>query len=504
MIKFRFIHLTVSGLLLLLAQPLNAEIELPSIFGDNMVLQREMPVPVWGWAEPGEAVTVSFYGQSCKTVADERGNWRVELEPMDVKSQGSDFVVEGANHIRLKNVVVGEVWLCSGQSNMEWPISKSDTGPKPVDHDQPEIRFIKIHKNHSGEQQKDIVGGIWKVCTPETAPDFSAVGIYFARRLQEELDVPIGLIGSYWGGTRIETWISPLGFSKVPSLNWVVDLLNRIDPVTGHVYKSVEEGPSEEELIVIPNAHQRPMRVYNAMIAPLVSYAMRGIIWYQGEGNGEEDDIYYTKMKALIVGWRELWDQGEFPFYFVQLANYKEPTRDPAGGDGWSKVREAQRKSLRLPNTGMALAIDLGQADDIHPRNKTDVGERLALWALAKDYDKNDLVYSGPLYRSMEKHGDEIHLHFDHVGSGLIVGEKKDMRPATPAHNGKLARFAIAGEDQMWHWADAEIVGNVVVVRSSKVPNPVAVRYAYSMNPTGANLYNKEGLPASPFRTDSW
>lgn len=484
-------------------QALLASVRLPMIFGDNMVLQRGKPVPIWGWADTGEKVTVSFLGQQIQATADDSGYWRADLAPMEAMSTGTDFVVNASNTITFRNVVVGEVWLCSGQSNMEWPVRLVEEDRRQYDHDQPDIRFAKIHISHSGTPQTDLVTD-WKVCTPDTVRDFSAVGIYFARRLHRELDVPIGLIGSYWGGTRIEAWISPLGFSKAPSLNSVLHFLNRLHPVTGHVYSKDEEVPGEDELLKMQGAHQRPSRIYNAMIAPLIPYAIEGVIWYQGEANGSDDDIYCDKMKALLSGWHESWAQGDFPFYYVQLANYKAPTEDPAGGDGWAKIREAQRKGLSLPNTGMVVTIDIGEEKTIHPHNKFDVGERLALWALAKDYSHADLVYSGPLYKSYSIEGETIRIQFDHIGSGLMVGMKSGLSSTTPEPHGNLKRFAIAGEDKQWHWADATIDGDTVVVSSSEVPYPVAVRYAYSMNPEEANLYNREGLPASPFRTDDW
>ena len=246
------------------------------------------------------------------------------------------------------------------------------------------------------------------------------------------------------------------------------------------------------------------MALYNGMINPVVPYGIKGAIWYQGESNGGEGDSYYHKMRALIGGWRKVWNQGDFPFYHVQLANWQKPNDNPAGGDGWAKVRMAQLQSLQIPNTGMAVSIDIGDAADIHPKNKFDVGERLALWALRDNYGKKDLVVSGPLYKSMKVDGNKIRVSFDHAGSGLMVGKKDGRNPTVEDKGGKLKRFAIAGEDKKWVWADAVIDGAAVVVSSPDVAKPVAVRYAFTMNPEGCNLYNKEGLPASPFRTDEW
>ena len=240
------------------------------------------------------------------------------------------------------------------------------------------------------------------------------------------------------------------------------------------------------------------------MINPVVPFGIKGAIWYQGESNGGEGDSYYHKMRALVNGWRKVWNQGDFSFYHVQLANWQKPNNEPAGGDGWAKVRMAQLQSLQIPNTGMAVTVDIGDAGDIHPKNKFDVGERLALWALRDNYGKKDLVVSGPLYKSLKVEGNKIRVSFDHVGGGLIVGKKDGRNPTVEDKGGKLQRFAIAGEDKKWVWAEAVIDGPAVVVSSPDVPKPAAVRYAYSMNPEGCNLYNKEGLPASPFRTDVW
>jgi sialate O-acetylesterase len=240
------------------------------------------------------------------------------------------------------------------------------------------------------------------------------------------------------------------------------------------------------------------------MIAPVLPFGIKGALWYQGESNGGEGDEYYSKMRALIGGWRKVWNQGDFPFYFVQLANFQKDSNTPQGGDGWAKVRQAQTKSLQIPHTGMAVIIDIGEAADIHPKNKFDVGERLALWALHHDYGKKDVVPSGPLFKAATVEGAKMRVSFDYADKGLIVGKKDGRKPVEAVAGGKLARFAVAGEDKKWVWGDAVIDGNSVVVSSPEVPKPVAVRYAYTMNPEGANLYNKEGLPASPFRSDEW
>jgi len=310
------------------------------------------------------------------------------------------------------------------------------------------------------------------------------VGYYFGRRLQKDLGVPIGLVGSNWGGTRIEPWTTLDGFRSVPELEGIAKKVEAYDKTTK-----------------VGGGH--PSAIYNAMVHPLAPFAMRGAIWYQGESNGNEGVSYYHKKKALVNGWRKLFNPN-LAFYWVQLANFRNPNDKPAGGDGWARIREAQLQALEIPHTGMAVIIDIGEARDIHPRNKQDVGIRLAHWALHQTYEKKAVVPSGPLYKSHKVEGGAIRVSFDHASGGLIVGEKVGLEPTKAVEGGKLGRFAIAGEDQKWHWAEATIDGDDVLVRSPDVPKPVAVRYAYSMNPVGANLYNKAGLPASPFRTDSW
>jgi sialate O-acetylesterase len=483
--RFRLIPLAVALLVTCLVTTSQADVKLASIFGDSMVLQRELPVPVWGWAEPGEEVTVTLGEQTKQATADKDGRWQVKLDPLKANADGVTLKVSGKNTIELKDVLIGEVWICSGQSNMEWALGGSLNGQQEVAAaDHPQIRLFNVPGHLTSPVAKDTCPGQWQVCSPQTAGGFSAVGYFFGRRLQDELKVPVGLIGSNWGGTRIEPWCSPAGFQSVPQLKEIAD------QVAAYNEQTKVEGGS-------------PSAIYNAMIHPLAPFAMRGAIWYQGESNGGEGESYYHKTQALVNGWRKLFNP-ELAFYWVQLANWQQPNDNPAGGDGWAKLREAQRKALDIKHTGMAVIIDIGDAGDIHPRNKQDVGWRLAQWALNQTYGKKDLVPSGPLYKSHKVEGNSIRISFDNVGGGLIVGKKEGLEPTTEVKDGKLARFAIAGADKQWHWAEATIDGNDVVVKSAEVQEPVAVRYAYSMNPTGANLYNKEGIPASPFRTDDW
>ena len=467
-----------------------AEVKLPSVLGNSMILQRDMPVPVWGWAEPDETVTVSLGSQTKSTVADESGRWQVKLDALDANSQGQTLTISGSNTIALQDVLVGEVWICSGQSNMEWALGGAlNSAQEVAAANHPQIRLFNVPGHTTAAAPQDNCPGNWQVCEPNSARGFSAVGYFFGRRLHDELDVPIGLVGSNWGGTRIEPWTSLAGFQSVPQLKALAD------EVSARQAKS-KEGE-------VPTEGVTPSAIFNAMIHPLAPFAMRGAIWYQGESNGGEGESYFHKTQALVNGWRELFNP-ELAFYWVQLANFQQPNDDPAGGDGWAKIRDAQRQALSIPHTGMAVIIDVGEANDIHPRNKQDVGWRLAQYALHQSYGKTELVPCGPLYRSSKIEGNSIRITFDHVGGGLIVGLKEGLEPTKEIKDGQLQRFAIAGADKNWHWAESTIDGDTVVVKSPAVPEPLAVRYAYSMNPVGANLYNKEGFPASPFRTDDW
>lgn len=467
------------GLVLLIGQlawvsRVSAELKLPAMFTDGAVLQQGMAVPVWGWADPDAEVKVTFAGQTKTAAANAEGKWMVTLDKLKANKTGTELSVNaGGESLSVKDVLVGEVWFCSGQSNMEWVV-KDSVQPDFVHPDElPLIRHIKVPHVRAPEPAADFMGS-WKVCNKENVASFTAVGFAFAYHIHKKLDVPVGLIGCNWGGTRIEPWTPPQGFEKVEELD----------------VKTLQDTST----------------MYNGMVAAVQPYAIKGALWYQGESNGAEGVSYFHKMQAMIAGWRATWKQGDFPFYFVQLANFQKPTDDPAGGDGYANLRDAQLKAMKeIPQTGMACIIDIGEANDIHPKNKFDVGNRLALWALAKDYGVKDLVYSGPIYKSMKVNGDKVELTFDHVGSGLMAAKKSGPQSIeTPKPVETLETFAIAGADKKWHFAQAKIEGDKVIVSSPEVKDPVAVRYAFAMNPDKANLYNKEGLPASPFRTDGW
>lgn len=462
------------ALITLTGKRADADVRLPKIFGDQMVLQQEAPVRIFGFADAGEAVSVELGGQTATAKAGDNGRWRVNLPAMKADGKSHTLTVKGNNTIQLKGVLLGEVWICSGQSNMEWPVTKSLNPKEEIAAAKyPNIRLFNVQGHISRPTPQDDVPGSWQACTPQSIPGFSAVGYFFGRHLHKQLDVPIGLIGSNWGGTRIEPWTPPVGFQMVPELK---DF-------------GLKNGAT---------------KIYNGMIHGLAPLSVRGAIWYQGESNGGEGESYYHKTQALIGGWRKVFENDKLAFHFVQLANFQKPNDNPAGGNGWSKLREAQRKSLTIPHTGMAVIIDIGAANNIHPKNKQDVGLRLAYGVLNQTYGKTDVVASGPLYKGIKIESGKARIAFDRVGSGLIVGRKEGLQSTQEVADGKLARFAIAGVDKKWYWAEAKIDGDTVVVSSKDVPKPVAVRYGYSMNPTGANLYNKEGLPASPFRTDNW
>lgn len=462
-----------------------ADIKLPNVIGSGMVLQRDMAVPVWGWAEAGEEVTVSFADQTKKAKAGNDGKWIVKLDSLKANSEGATLTISGKNKINLDNVLVGEVWICSGQSNMEWAIRQS-MNPKEeaAAANYPQIRLFNVPGHTVSPLPKDEGAGQWQVCDPKSANNFSAVGYFFGRRLHKDLKVPVGLIGSNWGGTRIEPWTTLAGFESVPELSKIADQVKNYKQDT-----RVGGG--------------QPSAIYNSMVHPLTPFAMRGGIWYQGESNGNEGITYYQKKHALVNGWRKAFQNKDLAFYWVQLANFQKESDKPEGGDGWAKLREAQTKALDIPGTGMAVITDIGAANDIHPRNKQDVGWRLAQWALHQTYGQKNLVPSGPLYKSHKVEGNAIRLSFDHVGSGLIVGNKNGLEPTAEVKDGKLEHFSISGKDNKWVWADAKIDGETVVVESKEVSEPVAVRYGFTMNPAKANLYNKEGLPAGPFRTDT-
>jgi sialate O-acetylesterase len=619
--------------------PAFAEVSLPKIFSDNMVLQRDRALKVWGWAAPNEGVTVSFNGQSVKAKADRNGSWYVAFKPMAYGGPFAMSIKGKSNTISYKNILIGDVWICSGQSNMEWTMKSTNQAEKEIaESNYPKIRLFNVQKAMSYSPKNDLAGGSWLECTPQTVGDFSAVAYFFGRKLVKELDIPMGLINSSWGGTNIQTWISwdimsqkgdykqvdlksletmttnhqanrdkyeaalrqdrglsekwyessapvdewkkatiPNEFAHTPIGNndgiaWFrrdfdipagVEAKNAVlhlGPIddTDNTYVNGKQVGSEVEwnkdrVYAISNGLLKagkntlvvkvtdtggggglngkpdqlylevdgkrislagewlcrpsvltsefgikdlgpntfPSQLYNAMIAPITAYAIKGGLWYQGESNAHEAYAYRTLFPELINNWRNKWGY-EFPFFWVQLANFQAADAQPVESD-WAELREAQSKTLALPQTGQAVIIDIGEAYDIHPRNKQDVGLRLAISALKVAYGK-DVVYSGPVYQSMKVEGNKVVLSFANTGTGLITKDKY----------GYVSGFAVAGADKKFVWAKGYIEGNTVVVYSESVASPVAVRYAWGNNPDDASLYNKELLPASPFRTDTW
>lgn len=464
-----------------------ADLTVSKVFGSHMVLQQNAPIRVWGTGDPGEGVTVNLGGKTATTKTTPEGTWRVDLPALQADGKAHTMTVKGRNTIELTNVLLGEVWICSGQSNMEWAVNRS-LNPKEeiAAANHPQIRLFNVSGHVAQPEPGNDPRGKWQICSPDTIPGFSAVGYYFGRELQKELKVPIGLVGTNWGGTRIEPWTPPVGFKSVPNLKDYVENLEAVAKARAEGKKAKPKGGA--------------VQIYNGMVHALTPLSVRGAIWYQGESNAGDGLRYDHLKEGLVKGWRSVFENDKLSFYWVQLANFRAPEDKPEGG-GWGPVREGQRRALRLPKTGMAVTTDIGNAKDIHPKNKQDVGKRLALWALAKDY-KKDIVHSGPLYKAMKKEGAKIRISFDHIGSGLITGEKTGLDPVKETKGAELARFSIQDKAGKWHWAKAKIDGETVVVWHDDVKSPQHVRYAYESNPVGANLYNKEGLPASPFTSD--
>jgi len=445
-----------------------AAVKLHDLFTDHAVLQRDMPIPVWGTADDGEKVTATLGDETVSTTA-EKGKWLVKFKP---RSAGGPLVlkVEGKdNKLEVKDLLVGEVWLCGGQSNMEWRITQSETPAEIIARAKNlNLRLLTVPRGGKPEPQTEI-NAAWKVCDEKSVGEFSAVGYHFGAALQKKLDVPVGLINSNVGGTPAQRWADYESLYALPETKGYVKTAKDGDDV-----KPIAAGSD----------------LYNAMIAPLAPYAIRGAIWYQGESNAGQAERYRTLFPTMIQSWRKTFGQPEMPFLFVQLAPFKDKTDKPQESD-WAELREAQLMTLsKLTKTGMAVITDVGNEKNIHPIPKQPVGERLALAARGIVY-KEKIEYSGPVFESLKTDGEKAVLRFSHVGGGL------------EAKGDKLTGFTIAGEDKVWHNADAQIEGETVVVTSDKVSKPVAVRFGWANFPI-VNLWNKDGLPATPFRTDNW
>jgi sialate O-acetylesterase len=481
----RFLFSTIA---LLTGFAASAAVRLPAIFSDNVVLQRRTPVRVWGWADDGEKVTVKFRGQKRSTVAHD-GKWCVKLAPMEA-GESDILEVTGQNSIALAtNVAVGEVWICSGQSNMEFPLERADGAASDIaSSDNQEIRLFMVPNVKSDEILRDSKTN-WMICSPKTTPTFSAVGYYFGRSLQRHFNVPVGLIESDWGGSPAEVWTSEYALEKNP--RYKKEILETYPAKRDAFQAALDKyNAAKGKKGRAPRAPWKPAELYNGMIAPLIPFTIKGVIWYQGEANASRAEQYRTLFPDMIRSWRSDWCEGNFPFLAVQLAPYKPIQKEPGESD-WAELREAQLHATKvLPNVGIAVITGLGEEHNIHPTKKEPVGERLALAARHIAYGE-DIVYSGPIFKKMKVKGDKAILSFDHVGSGL------------EARDGALKGFAICGADKKFVWANAEIDGDKVIVSSPEVQKPVAVRYGWADYPV-VNLWNKDGLPASPFRTDDF
>jgi len=484
-------------LFVLAASSARAEVILPSLLADHMVIQRGLPVHVWGSASEHESVTVTFRGETQSTTADLLGRWSLYLSSGEA---GGPFpmVIKASNTIQLNDVLVGDVWVASGQSNMEFPMKElvnPDTEIAAAQY--PKIRIFRVEHRPSDYPRSDVEAKTWVPCTPRNVAETSAVAYYFARDIYQKENVPTGLIETFWGGTPAESWTSLQSISADASLmpvfaerSKIVDayesILLRHAQEEREYQKAVEKAKAEGQPIPGRKWHPdfaawAPAALFNGMIAPLTAFAIRGVIWYQGEANsGNRAPLYAHLFQTMISDWRRAWDEGDFPFLFVQIANWNtEPD------ERWPEVRDAQRRALALRNTGMAVTIDIGDPADIHPKNKLDVGLRLARAARAIAYGE-ELEWSGPLYRQLTREDHALRVWFDHA-VGLT------------AKGGPLVGFEVAAADGKYVAADAKIDGSSVMVSSPSVPEPVSVRYAWAPNPT-CNLYNGEGLPAPPFR----
>jgi sialate O-acetylesterase len=481
-----------------------AEVRLPALFTDHMVLQQAMPVPLWGWADDGEAVIVRFRGWTASTVS-RGGKWMVRL-PKQTAGGPFSLIVEGKNRIELTDVLVGEVWICSGQSNMEWPLQASENAAAAIAQaSHPQLRLFTVPKLRSVVPVDDVKAQ-WQTCTPDTAKGFTAVGYFFGQELQRARKVPVGLIHTSWGGSPAEVWMSEdaLAANPVYERDIVATFPAAWRAFQADVAKWEQEAADAQRQGKQPSRGRpwmvwRPSELYNGMIHPILPYAARGAIWYQGESNAGRAKQYRTLFPDMIRNWRHGWGQADFTFLAVQLAPWdrnqkrslEQITAAPVESD-WAELREAQVLATRvLPKVGLAVITDVGDKDDIHPVKKREVGVRLAR-AARSIANREPIVWSGPVYHGHRVRGDSVILSFNHVGHGLVS-----------RGGDTLTGFAICGADRKFVWADARIEGRKVVVSSSQVAKPVAVRYGWADYPV-VNLWNKDGLPASPFRTDDF
>jgi sialate O-acetylesterase len=490
-------------LIVLIVLPITATVKVANIFGSKMVLQRNQKNPVWGTADVGEKIKITFAGQTHTTVANENGQWKILLDSM--KAGGPyTMIVKGKNKITFEDVLVGEVWICTGQSNMQWSVENSNHAElELLSANYPEIRLFTIPLVGSPQPQKEIRDSIWQQCNSKILPQFSAAGYFFGRRLHQILGVPIGLINASWGASSLETWIPRDAIEKkYKHPEFLEDWDWRISQFTDQMLHEYTEEYTTWELAGKPGkkmrpprdirtAQNRPANGYNGVINPIIGYGIKGAIWCQGEGNLGRGHQYGELFPILINSWRERWGQGNFPFYWIQIASMKEPDPEPTQSS-WAELREGMSKTLSLPNTGEVISMDVGEGNDIHYRNKQEMGNRLARLALDNAYDFN-IEGRSPRYKSMKIKSDKIIITFDYIDQGLYAFDSSIIKG-----------FSIAGDNQKFVWAEAKIIHkNQVEISSDKIVSPIAVRYAWSDKPN-ANLYDRNGLPVACFRTDKW
>ncbi len=500
--------------LLLAAAPAAAELKLPALFNDHMVLQQQHANPVWGWDTPGTEVTVRFAGQNKTAQAGQDGKWTVKLDPLPANAEPAVLEVKGSSQRQIKDVLVGEVWVCSGQSNMRWTVSNSwDSDLEIASAKHPLIRLLNVPNVGTQEPQSDF-NAEWQVCTPETGGAFSGVGFFYGRLLHQILDVPVGLINNAWGGSAAEAWVRRDLLENDPRFqSLIADWQQQETQLTSEQARASHEkafaawkaqadeakkagrpfatrAPQSPEQILAGN--KRPGNIYNGVLLPSIGYGIKGVIWYQGESNASRAHEYGQLFPFMIEHWRKEWQQGDFPFYWVQLADFRAEVSEPGDSD-WAELRESQTKTQQaIPNGGQAVIIDLGEANDIHPKNKRDVAERLARITLARDYGMK-LPWRSPEYQQVDFKDGKALVTLDTFGSSLRTVDVTEVKG-----------FSICGEDRKWVWAEARLTGrDKVEVSSLSVAKPVAVRYAWADNPV-CNLYSLEGLPVTPFRTDDF
>ncbi len=510
--RTRWFCLLLMSLLCALPAVLRAEVKVPAIIGDHMVLQQQLANPIWGWDTPGTKVTVSFAGQTKTAEAGADGKWTVKLDPLPANATPQVLTIAGTSKMDIQDVLIGEVWMCSGQSNMGFTLAGDWNGDLEAAASKlPNLRLIKVPQVGTQELQNDFKGQ-WKPSNAESATGFSAVGFFFGRYIHQIVGVPVGLIDNAWGGSAAEAWIRRESLEKDPRFEALMLRTTQQEArLTGDKAKADYEAqlakwreaaekakaaqktaprrPASPQQWLSGNA--RPGNIFCGVLHPTLGYGIKGVIWYQGESNAGRAYEYADLFPFLIEQWRKEWSQGDFPFYWVQLADYRAEKPEPGDSD-WAELRESQTKTMKLPNTGQAVIIDLGEGKDIHPKNKRDVGARLARWALARDYGLS-VPYRSPEFKSMNVSGNKVTLRFDCFGSSLRTFDVEEA-----------IGFAVCGEDKVWHWATGRLRGlDQVELSCPEAEKPIAVRYAWADNPK-CNLFSKEGLPVTPFRTDDF